>query len=230
MVVERKIAAEEGKTRHDYGREAFIDKIWEWKAESGGTITRQMRRLGNSVDWERERFTMDEGLSNAVKEVFVRLYKEDLIYRGKRTVNWDPKLRTAISDLEVENRESKGSMWHIRYPLADGAKTADGKDYLVVATTRPETLLGDTGVAVNPEDPRYKDLIGKYVILPLVNRRIPIVGDEHADMEKGTGCVKITPAHDFNDYEVGKRHALPMINILTFDGDIRESAGVRYQR
>ena len=226
MVVERKIAAEEGKTRHDYGREAFIDKIWEWKAESGGTITRQMRRLGNSVDWERERFTMDEGLSNAVKEVFVRLYKEDLIYRGKRLVNWDPKLRTAISDLEVENRESKGSMWHIRYPLADGAKTADGKDYLVVATTRPETLLGDTGVAVNPEDPRYKDLIGKYVILPLVNRRIPIVGDEHADMEKGTGCVKITPAHDFNDYEVGKRHALPMINILTFDGDIRESAQV----
>lgn len=169
---------------------------------------------------------MDEGLSNAVKEVFVRLYKEDLIYRGKRLVNWDPKLRTAISDLEVENRESKGSMWHIRYPLADGAKTADGKDYLVVATTRPETLLGDTGVAVNPEDPRYKDLIGKYVILPLVNRRIPIVGDEHADMEKGTGCVKITPAHDFNDYEVGKRHALPMINILTFDGDIRESAQV----
>ena len=226
MVVERKIAAEEGKTRHDYGRDAFIDKIWQWKAESGGTITRQMRRLGNSVDWERERFTMDEGLSNAVKEVFVRLYKEDLIYRGKRLVNWDPKLRTAISDLEVENRESKGSMWHIRYPLADGAKTADGKDYLVVATTRPETLLGDTGVAVNPEDPRYKDLIGKYVILPLVNRRIPIVGDEHADMEKGTGCVKITPAHDFNDYEVGKRHALPMINILTFDGDIRESAQV----
>ncbi len=169
---------------------------------------------------------MDEGLSNAVKEVFVRLYKEDLIYRGKRLVNWDPKLRTAISDLEVENRESKGSMWHIRYPLADGAKTADGKDYLVVATTRPETLLGDTGVVVNPEDPRYKDLIGKYVILPLVNRRIPIVGDEHADMEKGTGCVKITPAHDFNDYEVGKRHALPMINILTFDGDIRESARV----
>ena len=226
MVVERKIAAEEGKTRHDYGRDAFIDKIWQWKAESGGTITRQMRRLGNSVDWERERFTMDEGLSNAVKEVFVRLYKEDLIYRGKRLVNWDPKLRTAISDLEVENRESKGSMWHIRYPLADGAKTADGKDSLVVATTRPETLLGDTGVAVNPEDPRYKDLIGKYVILPLVNRRIPIVGDEHADMEKGTGCVKITPAHDFNDYEVGKRHALPMINILTFDGDIRESAQV----
>ncbi|CNF75959.1 TPA: valine--tRNA ligase [Yersinia enterocolitica] len=226
MVVERKIAAEEGKTRHDYGRDAFIDKIWQWKGESGGTITRQMRRLGNSVDWERERFTMDDGLSNAVKEVFVRLHKEDLIYRGKRLVNWDPKLRTAISDLEVENRESKGSMWHLRYPLADGAKTADGKDYLVVATTRPETVLGDTGVAVNPEDPRYKDLIGKEVILPLVGRRIPILGDEHADMEKGTGCVKITPAHDFNDYEVGKRHALPMINVLTFDGDIRSEAEV----
>jgi len=226
MVVERKIAAEEGKTRHDYGREAFIDKIWDWKAESGGTITRQMRRLGDSVDWERERFTMDEGLSNAVREVFVRLYKEDLIYRGKRLVNWDPKLRTAISDLEVENRESKGSMWHLRYPLADGEKTAEGKDYLVVATTRPETVLGDTGVAVNPEDPRYKDLIGKEIILPLVGRRIPIVGDEHADMEKGTGCVKITPAHDFNDYEVGKRHGLPMINILTFDGDIRQTAEV----
>lgn len=226
MVVERKIAAEEGKTRHDYGRDAFIDKIWQWKGESGGTITRQMRRLGNSVDWERERFTMDDGLSNAVKEVFVRLHKEDLIYRGKRLVNWDPKLRTAISDLEVENRESKGSMWHLRYPLADGAKTAEGKDYLVVATTRPETVLGDTGVAVNPENPRYKDLIGKEVYLPLVGRRIPILGDEHADMEKGTGCVKITPAHDFNDYEVGKRHALPMINILTFDGDIRAEAEV----
>ncbi|MDE9518865.1 valine--tRNA ligase [Xenorhabdus bovienii] len=226
MVVERKIAAEEGKTRHDYGRDAFIDKIWQWKAESGGNITNQMRRLGNSVDWERERFTMDEGLSKAVKEAFVRLYQEDLIYRGKRLVNWDPKLRTAISDLEVENREVKGSMWHLRYPLADGAKTAEGKDYLIVATTRPETLLGDTGVAVNPEDPRYKDLIGKEIILPLMNRRIPILGDEHADMEKGTGCVKITPAHDFNDYEVGKRHNLPMINILTFDGDIRDEAEI----
>ena len=226
MVVERKIAAEENKTRHDYGREAFIEKIWQWKAESGGSITKQMRRLGDSVDWDRERFTMDEGLSNAVKEVFVRLYQEDLIYRGKRLVNWDPKLRTAISDLEVENREVKGSMWHLRYPLADGVKTAEGKDYLVVATTRPETLFGDTGVAVNPEDPRYKDLIGKFVILPFVNRRIPIVGDEHADMTKGTGCVKITPAHDFNDYEVGRRHQLPMINILTFDGDIRAQAEV----
>ncbi len=226
MVVERKIAAEEGKTKHDYGRDAFIDKIWEWKGESGGTITKQLRRLGASVDWDRERFTMDDGLSNAVKEVFVRLYEEDLIYRGKRLVNWDPKLHTAISDIEVENKDKKGHMWHFRYPLADGVKTADGKDYIVVATTRPETMLGDTGVAVNPEDPRYKDLIGKEIILPIVDRRIPILGDEHADMEKGTGCVKITPAHDFNDYEVGKRHNLPMINILTFNADIRDAAEV----
>ncbi|WP_217555180.1 valine--tRNA ligase [Vibrio metschnikovii] len=226
MVVERKIAAEEGKTKHDYGREAFIDKIWEWKAESGGTITQQLRRLGASVDWERERFTMDDGLSNAVQEVFVRLYEDDLIYRGKRLVNWDPKLHTAISDLEVENKDIKGHMWHFRYPLADGIKTADGKDYIVVATTRPETMLGDTGVAVNPEDPRYQALIGKEILLPIVNRRIPIVADEHADMEKGTGCVKITPAHDFNDYEVGKRHQLPMINILTFDANIRDAAEV----
>ncbi|MBV7261207.1 valine--tRNA ligase [Photobacterium sp. WH24] len=226
MVVERKIAAEEGKTKHDYGRDAFIDKIWEWKGESGGTITKQLRRLGASVDWDRERFTMDEGLSNAVREVFVRLYEDDLIYRGKRLVNWDPKLHTAISDLEVENKDKKGHMWHFRYPLADGVKTADGKDYIVVATTRPETMLGDTGVAVNPEDPRYKDLIGQHILLPIINRRIPIVGDEHADMEKGTGCVKITPAHDFNDYEVGKRHSLPMINILTFDANIRNEAEV----
>ncbi|MDE1233855.1 valine--tRNA ligase [Vibrio aestuarianus] len=226
MVVERKIAAEEGKTKHDYGREAFIDKIWEWKGESGGTITKQLRRLGASVDWDRERFTMDEGLSNAVQEVFVRLYEDDLIYRGKRLVNWDPKLHTAISDLEVENKDKKGHMWHFRYPLADGVKTADGKDYIVVATTRPETMLGDTGVAVNPEDPRYQALIGKEIILPIVDRRIKIVGDEHADMEKGTGCVKITPAHDFNDYEVGKRHQLPMINILTFDANIRDAAEV----
>lgn len=226
MVVERKIAAEEGKTKHDYGRDAFIDKIWEWKAESGGTITKQLRRLGASVDWDRERFTMDDGFYKAVQEVFVRLYKDDLIYRGKRLVNWDPKLHTAISDLEVENKETKGHMWHFRYPLADGVKTADGKDYIVVATTRPETMLGDTGVAVNPEDPRYKDLIGKEIILPIVGRRIPIVDDEHADMEKGTGCVKITPAHDFNDYEVGKRHNLPMINIFTFDANIRDVAEV----
>ena len=226
MVVERKIAAEEGKSRHDYGRDAFIDKIWQWKEESGGTITRQMRRLGTSVDWDRERFTMDPGLSAAVQEVFVRLYDEDLLYRGKRLVNWDPKLRTAISDLEVENKEVKGHMWHLRYPLADGEQTRDGEHFLIVATTRPETLLGDTAVAVNPEDPRYKNLIGKFIALPLTGRRIPIIGDEHADMEKGTGCVKITPAHDFNDHEVGKRHALPMINIFTLDAHIRGEAEV----
>ncbi|MCF2898937.1 valine--tRNA ligase [Pseudoalteromonas sp. OFAV1] len=220
MLVERKLAAEEGKTRHDLGRDAFIEKIWEWKNHSGGTITKQLRRLGASVDWDRERFTMDEGLSEAVKEVFVRLHKEDLIYRGKRLVNWDPKLHTAISDLEVENKDKQGHMWNLRYPLADGVTTQDGKDYIVVATTRPETMLGDSGVAVNPDDERYQDLIGKEILLPIVNRRIPIVADEHADMEKGTGCVKITPAHDFNDNEVGKRHQLPMINIFNKDAAI----------
>lgn len=226
MVVERKIAAEEGKTRHDYGREAFIEKIWDWKAYSGGTISQQMRRLGNSIDWERERFTMDDGLSNAVKEVFVRLHEEGLIYRGKRLVNWDPKLHTAISDLEVENKESKGSLWHFRYPLANGEKTADGKDYLVVATTRPETMLGDTAVAVHPEDERYQSLIGKTVILPLANREIPIIADDYVDREFGTGVVKITPAHDFNDYEVGKRHQLPMVNVMTLNADIRDEAEI----
>ncbi|AJE07224.2 valine--tRNA ligase [Mannheimia haemolytica] len=226
MVVERKIAAEEGKTRHDYGHEAFINKIWDWKAYSGGTISQQMRRLGNSIDWDRERFTMDEGLSNAVKEVFVRLHEEGLIYRGKRLVNWDPKLHTAISDLEVENKESKGSLWHFRYPLANGAKTADGLDYLVVATTRPETMLGDTAVAVHPEDERYQALIGKSVILPLANREIPIIADEYVDREFGTGVVKITPAHDFNDYEVGKRHGLPMVNVMTLNADIRAEAEI----
>lgn len=226
MVVERKLAAEEGLTRHDLGREEFINRIWQWKEQSGGTITRQMRRLGDSVDWTRERFTMDEGLSEAVLEVFVRLYDDDLIYRGKRLVNWDPKLRTAISDLEVENKEVKGSMWYIRYPLADGLKTKEGKDYLLVATTRPETLLGDTAVAVNPNDERFNDLVGKFLVLPLVGRRIPIVADEHANMETGTGCVKITPAHDFNDYAVGKRHALPMVNIFTEEACVRDSAEV----
>ncbi|WP_289281444.1 MULTISPECIES: valine--tRNA ligase [unclassified Methylophaga] len=221
MVVERQLNAE-GKTRHDLGRDDFTKRIWEWKEESGGNITRQLRRLGSSLDWSRNRFTMDDDLSEAVKHVFVNLYKEGLIYRGKRLVNWDPKLHTAISDLEVENREQKGHMWHLRYPLADGLTTSEGKDYIVVATTRPETMLGDTGVAVNPEDPRYKDLIGKEILLPLVNRRIPIVGDEHADMEKGTGAVKVTPAHDFNDYEVGKRCGLPMINIFTLNADVRD--------
>ncbi len=226
MVVERKLASEEHLTRHDLGREEFINRIWQWREESGGTITKQMRRLGTSVDWSRERFTMDEGLSKAVLEVFVRLYDEDLIYRGKRLVNWDPKLRTAISDLEVENRDVKGFMWYIRYPLADSVTTKDGKNYLMVATTRPETMLGDTAVAVNPEDPRFKDLAGKELILPLTQRRIKIVLDEHADMTTGTGCVKITPAHDFNDYAVGKRHNLHMVNIMTEDARIREEAEV----
>ena len=215
MVVERQLNAQ-GIKRHDLGREKFLEKIWEWKAESGGNITRQIRRLGSSVDWSRERFTMDDGLSNAVKEVFVRLYEDGLIYRGKRLVNWDTKLQTALSDLEVENHDEKGSLWHFRYYLTDkNAKTQDGKNYLVVATTRPETLLGDTAVAVNPEDARYQHLIGQTVTLPITGRIVPIVGDDKAvAMEFGTGCVKITPAHDFNDYETGKRHNLPMINIF----------------
>ena len=226
MVVERKLAKEENLTRHDLGREEFINRIWKWKEQSGGTITKQMRRLGASVDWSRERFTMDEGLSKAVLEVFVRLYDEDLIYRGKRLVNWDPKLRTAISDLEVENKDVKGYMWYIKYKLADGVKTSDGKDYLLVATTRPETLLGDSAVAVNPSDERYKSVVGKFLELPLVGRKIPVVADIHADMTTGTGCVKITPAHDFNDYAVGKRCKLPMLNILTEDAHIRDEAEV----
>ncbi len=226
MVVERKLQNEEQLKKDDLGREAFIDRIWKWKEESGGTITRQMRRLGTSVDWSRERFTMDEGLSKAVLEVFVRLYDEDLIYRGKRLVNWDPKLRTAISDLEVENKEVKGSMWYIKYKLADGIKTKDGLDYLLVGTTRPETLLGDTAVAVNPEDTRFNDLIGKDLILPLVGRKIKVIADPHADMETGTGCVKITPAHDFNDYAVGKRNKLCMINIMTEDACIKDEGDV----
>ncbi|QYK06076.1 valine--tRNA ligase [Shewanella zhangzhouensis] len=226
MLVERKLEAEQGKSRHDLGRDAFMEKVWEWKAQSGGTITSQLRRMGASVDWDRERFTMDEGLSNAVQEVFVRLYDDKLIYRGKRLVNWDPKLHTAISDLEVENKEKQGHMWHFRYPLAGTELTADGKDYLVVATTRPETMLGDSAVAVHPEDERYASLIGKEIILPIVNRRIPIIADEYVDKDFGTGCVKITPAHDFNDYEVGKRHSLPMFNILTQDATIRALAEV----
>ncbi len=226
MVVERKLAHEDNKTRHDLGREKFLEKVWEWKAESGGTITRQLRRLGASVDWDNERFTMDEGFYKAVQEVFVRLYDDNLIYRGKRLVNWDPKLHTAISDLEVENTEDQGHLWNFRYPLADGVTTADGKDYLVVATTRPETMLGDTAVAVNPKDERYADLIGKFVMLPLVNRRIPVIADDYVDRDFGSGCVKITPAHDFNDYAVGQRHSLPMINIMTIDAAIRDTAEV----
>ena len=225
MVVERQLAAQ-NISRHDLGREQFLEKVWEWKEQSGGTITRQIRRLGSSVDWTRERFTMDDGLSTAVQEAFVRLYEDRLIYRGKRLVNWDPKLHTAISDLEVENHDEKGHLWNLRYPLADGATTAEGKNYLVVATTRPETMLGDSAVAVHPEDERYKSLIGKFVLLPLVNRLIPIVADDYVDREFGTGCVKITPAHDFNDYEVGKRHNLPLINVLDKNAAILAQAQI----
>ncbi|AMR65991.1 valine--tRNA ligase [Aquipseudomonas alcaligenes] len=225
MVVERQLAAE-GIGRHDLGREKFLEKVWEWKEQSGGTITRQIRRLGSSVDWSRERFTMDEGLSEAVKEAFVRLHQDGLIYRGKRLVNWDTKFHTAISDLEVENHDEKGHLWNLRYPLADGKKTAEGLDYLIVATTRPETMLGDSAVAVHPEDERYKALIGSYIELPLVGRRIPIIADDYCDPEFGTGCVKITPAHDFNDYEVGKRHNLPLINIFDKDAQVLAKAQV----
>jgi len=228
MVVERQLQSQ-GKNKRDLGREKFVEKVWEWKEKSGNTITRQMRRLGVSVDWNRERFTMDEGLSAAVAEVFIRLYDEGLIYRGNRLVNWDPKLHTAISDLEVINEEENGSFWYFRYPLAGGALTAEGKDHIVIATTRPETMLGDTALAVHPEDERYKDLIGKSVELPLCNRQIPIIADDYVDPEFGTGCVKITPAHDYNDYEVGKRHDLAMINILTDDAAINENAPAAYQ-
>jgi valyl-tRNA synthetase len=208
MVVER-LLAEQGIDRRDLGREKFIERVWQWKAESGGTITRQLRRLGASLDWPRERFTMDDGLSAAVREVFVTLYRQGLIYRDRRLVNWDPKLQTAISDLEVENLEVKGNLWHIRYPIE-----GEPGRFITVATTRPETMLGDTAVAVHPEDARYRDLVGKFAILPLVGRRIPIVADEYSDPEKGTGAVKITPAHDFNDFGVGQRHSLPMPSIL----------------
>lgn len=225
MVVERQLGAQ-GIDRHDLGREKFLDKVWEWKAESGGNITRQIRRLGSSVDWSRERFTMDDGLSEAVKEAFVRLFDDGLIYRGKRLVNWDTKFHTAISDLEVESHDEKGHLWNLRYPLADGNKTAEGNDYLIVATTRPETALGDAAVAVNPQDERYKALIGQYVELPLVGRRIPIIADDYCDPEFGTGCVKITPAHDFNDYEVGKRHNLPLINIFDQDAKVLPGAQI----
>jgi len=228
MVVERQLQAQD-LTRHDLGREAFIDKAWEWKAESGGSITRQLRRLGSSIDWSRERFTMDEGLSKAVEEVFIRLYDEDIIYRGNRLVNWDPKLHTAISDLEVVSEEENGYFWYFRYPLANGEKTADGKDHVTIATTRPETMLGDTALAVSPDDERYANLIGKTVQLPLCDREIPVIADDYVDPEFGTGCVKITPAHDFNDYEVGKRHDLPVINIMTVDAAINDNAPEAYR-
>lgn len=220
MVVERQLAAQ-NISRHDLGREQFIDKVWEWKEQSGGTITKQIRRLGSSVDWSRERFTMDDGLSNAVKEVFVKLHEDGLIYRGKRLVNWDPKLQTALSDLEVESVEEKGSLWHFKYFFEDKSlKTQDGHDFLVVATTRPETLLGDTAVAVHPEDERYAHLIGKNIVLPITGRLVPIVADEYVEKDFGTGCVKITPAHDFNDYDLGKRHDLPIINIFNKNAEV----------
>ncbi|MDR7057562.1 valyl-tRNA synthetase [Pseudomonas koreensis] len=225
MLVERQLEAQ-GQNRHDLGREKFLEKVWEWKDQSGGNISRQIRRLGSSVDWSRERFTMDDGLSEAVKEAFVRLHEDGLIYRGKRLVNWDTKLHTAISDLEVENHEEKGFLWNLKYPLADGVKTAKGNDFLIVATTRPETMLGDSAVAVNPNDERYKALIGKFVELPLVGRRIPIIADDYCDPEFGTGCVKITPAHDFNDYEVGKRHNLPLLNIFDKNANVLPAAQV----
>ncbi|WP_348970675.1 valine--tRNA ligase [Pseudomonas atacamensis] len=225
MLVERQLEAQ-GQNRHDLGREKFLEKVWEWKDQSGGNISRQIRRLGSSVDWSRERFTMDDGLSEAVKEAFVRLHEDGLIYRGKRLVNWDTKLHTAISDLEVENHEEKGFLWNLKYPLADGVKTAEGDDFLIVATTRPETMLGDSAVAVNPNDERYKALIGEFVELPLVGRRIPIIADDYCDPEFGTGCVKITPAHDFNDYEVGKRHNLPLLNIFDKNANVLPAAQV----
>jgi len=228
MLVERQLIGQ-GISRHDIGREQFVEKVWEWKNTSGGTISQQLRRMGSSLDWSRDRFTLDEGFSEAVLEVFVRLHEEGLIYRGKRLVNWDPALGTAISDLEVENQEEDGQLWHFRYPLNDGVRTSDGKDYLVVATTRPETMLGDTAVAVHPDDERYRELVGATVRLPLADRDIPIIADTYVDQEFGTGCVKITPAHDFNDNELGARHGLPVINILHTDASINDNAPAAYQ-
>ncbi len=225
MVVERLLNAE-GKTRQDLGREAFVEKIWEWKEKSGGTISQQMRRLGDSPDWSREAFTMDDNLSEAVQEVFIRLHKEKLIYRGKRLVNWDPAFHTAVSDLEVLNEEEQGHLWHLRYPLAE---PIDGLEYLVVATTRPETMLGDQAVAIHPDDTRYQHLLGKMIKLPLTDREIPIIADDYVEMDFGTGCVKITPAHDFNDYEMGKRHDLPMLNILTVDASLNDNVPEEYR-
>ena len=228
MVVERQLNAQ-GQKRTDFTREEFIAKVWEWKAESGGAIATQLRRLGSSCDWENERFTMDEGFSKAIIKVFVDLYNEGLLYRDKRLVNWDPGLKTAISDLEVETREVNGKFWHFRYPLADGIKTSDGKDYIVVATTRPETMLADMAVAVNAKDDRYRSLIeaGAKVVLPITGRRIPIITDDHADPELGSGAVKITPGHDFNDFEVGKRagfKAGEMLNMLDAEAKVVQTS------
>src|SRR3954466_8098528 len=214
MVVERQLMERQEPGRRDIGRPKFLERVWAWKAESGGTIVNQLKRLRASCDWSRERFTMDEGLSRAVLKVFVQLYNEGLIYKDKRLVNWDPKLLTAISDLEVQQVEVRGHLWHIKYPI-------EGSDeFIVVATTRPETMLGDVAVAVHPDNDKLKHLIGKTAVLPLVGRRIPIVGDDYADPEKGTGAVKITPAHDFNDFEVGKRHDLPQVSVLDVEGKL----------
>ncbi|MGH8460287.1 MAG: valine--tRNA ligase [Stenotrophobium sp.] len=229
MVVERNLKLAGEPTRAELGREKFLEKVWEWKKFSGDAIENQIRRMGSSVDWSRKAFTMDPAYSNAVIEHFVKLHEDGLIYRGKRLVNWDPVLQTAISDLEVVQEEENGKLWHIRYPLTGGAKTADGKDYIVVATTRPETLLGDAAVAVHPEDERYKQLIGKTVTLPLCNRQIPVIADDYVDREFGTGCVKITPAHDFNDYQVGQRHKLPLINIFTNTAAVNDKAPAAYR-
>ena len=226
IVVERQLDAQ-GVSRHDLGREKFLEKVWEWKEYSGGTITRQMRRMGTSPDWSRERFTMDAGLNKVVTETFVRLYNEGLIYRGKRLVNWDPKLHTAVSDLEVVQEEEDGFMWHINYPFSEGP--IGDLAGLTVATTRPETMLGDVAVMVHPEDERYAHLIGKTVRLPLCERDIPIIADDYVDREFGTGVVKVTPAHDFNDYAVGQRHGLAQISILTLDAKINEHAPAKYQ-
>src|SRR5215510_13600548 len=215
MVVERQLMEHQQPNRRALGREKFLEKVWAWKAESGGTIINQLKRLGASCDWSRERFTMDEGLSRAVLKVFIALYRAGLIYRDKRLVNWDPMLLTAISDLEVQQVEVKGHLWHFRYPV-EGLKDT----FITVATTRPETMLGDTAVAVHPDDPRYRRLVGKFAILPLVGRRIPIIADEYSDPEKGSGAVKITPAHDFNDFEVGRRHDLPLVNVLDVEANL----------
>lgn len=217
-ILEKQLKAE-GKTRYDVGREKFLERAWEWKAESGGTIVNQLKRMGVSADWTRERFTLDEGLSKAVLEAFIRLHRDGLIYRGQYLVNWCPASQSAVSDLEVENKETNGSLWYFRYPLSDGS------GFIEVATTRPETMLGDTGVAVNPQDERYKHLIGKTLILPIVGREIPIIGDEFVEADFGTGCVKVTPAHDPNDFAMGKRHNLPLINIMNKDGTLNENAG-----
>ena len=228
MVVERQLLAQ-GMSRQALGREGFLAKVWDWKHATGGSISEQIRRMGSSVDWSRERFTMDEGFSRAVIEVFVRLYEDGLIYRGQRLVNWDPTLKTSISDLEVANVEEAGELWHFRYPLADGARTAAGEDHLVVATTRPETMLGDTAVAVHPSDERYAGIVGASVTLPLVGRRIPVIADDYVDPEFGSGCVKITPAHDFNDYAIGQRHGLPLVNVFNADASLNDNAPAAYR-